>query len=111
MYLTIVHPLQVGEIPWSADKAKGFLRRKETAKNLKYEDPCRQEGLGFLPMAFSTWATAGPSAYDLLQRILRQAVAGADADDRSARLSELRDTVSQAVMRQVVRLLNPILTL
>ena len=40
--LTIVHPLQVGETPWSADKAKSFLHRKETAKNLKYEDACRQ---------------------------------------------------------------------
>ena len=87
-----------------------FFRHKETAKHLTYEDPCRQEGWGFLPMAFATWATAGPSAYDLLQRIPRWAAAGADADDRSMRLLELRDTVSQAVMRQVVRHLNPILT-
>ena len=111
MDLTIVNPLQVNEIRWSAERAKGFLLRKELAKNLKYEDPCRQEGWGFLPMAFSTWATAGPGAFDLLQRILRRAAAGADVDDRLARLSELRDVVSQAVMRQVVRLLNPILTL
>ena len=108
--LTIVHPLQVGETPWSADRVKSLLRRKETAKSLKYEDACRQEGWGFLPVAFSTWATAGPSAFDLLQRILPRPAAGADADDRSARLSELRDVVSQAVMRQVVRLLAPILT-
>ena len=77
--LTIVQPLQASETPWSAERAKGFLRRKETAKNQKYEDPCRQEGWGFLPMAFSTWATAGPGAFDLLQRILRRAAAGADA--------------------------------
>ena len=99
------------QIPLFADKAKGFLWRKQTAKKLKYEEPCLQEVWGFLPVAFSTWSTAGPSAYDLLQRILRRSAAGADAGDRSARLSELRDTVSQAVMSQVVRLLNPILTL
>ena len=63
--LTIVHPLQVGEIPWSAERAKGFLRRKEAAKNQKYEDPCRQEGWGFLPMAFSTCATAGPKTISI----------------------------------------------
>ena len=62
-------------------------------------------------MVFSTWATAGPSAFDLRQRILRRAAALADADDRSTCLSELRDVVSQAVMRQVVRFLAPILNL
>ena len=62
-------------------------------------------------MAFSTWATPGPGAFGLLSRILRRAAAGADADDRSTRLSDLRDTITQSVMRQVVRLLEPALTL
>ena len=54
-------------------------------------------------------ADRGQFAADTLGE--KSAAPAADADDRSARLSELRDVVSQAVMRQVVRLLNPILTL
>ena len=93
------------------DKAKSFLRRRELLKTGKYEAACLLEGWGFLPMAFSTWATPGPGAFSLLSRILRRAAAGADADDRSTRLSDLRDTITQSVMRQVVRLLEPALTL
>ena len=62
-------------------------------------------------MALSTWATPAPGAFGLLSLILRRAAAGANADDISTRLSDLRDTVTQSVMRQVVRLLEPALTL
>ena len=109
--VTIAHPLQLAELPWQVDKAKSFLRRREELKIGKYEAACQLEGWGFLPMAFSTWATPGPGAFGLLARILRRAAAGADADDRSTRLAELRDTVTQSVMRQVVRLLEPALSL
>ena len=109
--VTIAHPLQLSELPCQVDRTKSFLRRRELAKVEKYEAACRLEGWGFLPMAFSTWGTAGPSAFTLLTRILRRAAAGADADDRSARMSEMRDVVSQSVMRQVIRLLVPVLSL
>ena len=74
--VTIAHPLQLAELPWHVDKAKSFLRRREELKNDKYEAACRLEGWGFLPMAFSTWATPGPGAFGLLSRILRRAAAG-----------------------------------
>ena len=109
--VTIGHPLQLAERPWQVDKARSFLRRRELAKVDKYEAACRLEGWGFLPMAFSTWGTAGPGAFTLLTRILRRSEAGADADDRSARISEMRDVVAHAFMRQVIRLLVPVLSL
>ena len=109
--VTIYHPLQLEEQPWQVDRAKSFLRRRERLKVDKYEAACHLEGWGFLPMAFSTWATPGPGAFGLLSGILRRAAAGADADDRSLKLSELRDSVTQSVMRQVVRMLEPALTL
>ena len=39
--LTIVHPLQRSEVPWTSAKGKSFLRKKEEAKIEKYEQPCR----------------------------------------------------------------------
>ena len=109
--VTIAHPLQLAELAWQVDKAKSFLRHREQLKVDKYEAACLLEGWGFLPMAFSTWATPRPGAFGLLSRILRQAAAGADADDRSTRLSDLRDTITQSLMRQVVQLLEPAMTL
>ena len=100
--VTLAHPLQLAEQPWQVDRAKSFLRHRERLQVDKYEAACHLEGWGFLPMAFSTWATPGPGF---------SASAGADADDRSLRLSELRDSVTQSVMRQVVRMLEPVLTL
>ena len=87
--VTIAHPLQLAEQPWQVDKAKSFLRRRERLKVEKYEAACHLEGWGFLPMAFSTWATPGPGAFGLLSWILPRAAAGPDAEDRSPRLSEL----------------------
>ena len=109
--VTIGHHLQLAGQPWQVDWAKCFPWRGEGLKVDKYEAVCHLEGWGFLPMAFSTWATPGPGAFGLLSRILRRAAAGADTDDRSLRLSELRDTVTQSVMRQVVRLFEPAVTL
>ena len=93
--VTIAHPLQLAELPWQVDRVKSFLGRRERLKVDKYEAACHLEGWGFLPMAFSTWGTVGPAAFGLLTRILRRAAARADADDRSARIYELRDTVTQ----------------
>ena len=76
-------------MPWSRDKAKGFLRRREIAKVEKYEEPCRLEGWGFLPMAFSTWGSYGPAATTLLQRILRRAAGAEDAESRAGSISEM----------------------
>ena len=106
--VTVSHPAQQSEKPWTADKARGFLRRRDEAKTTKYEEPCRREGWGFLPMAFSTWFSPGPQAERLLGRILRRATMATDNDLRNTQIAQLSNMVSLAVFRQVINFLSPI---
>ena len=55
MDVTIVHPLQVREMPWTREKAEAFLKQAETRKVNKYRVACEQEGWAFIPAAFDTW--------------------------------------------------------
>ena len=106
--VTVVHPVQQSERPWNSTRAKSFLRKREEAKTKKYEEPCRKEGWGFLPMAFSTWCTPGPGADRLLGRIIRRAAAAADPSQKATRIAQLSNQVSLAIFRQVLSFLTPI---
>ena len=106
--VTVCHPLQKCELPWSINKGTSFLKRREDAKIAKYFDACALEGWDFLPIAFSTWGSTGPQAYTLLRRILRRAAMGTDADSRSARISEMSNRLSLSLFRQLISLLHPI---
>ena len=106
--VTVAHPLQRSESPWNMTRVSTFLKRREDAKILKYEDACRQEGWEFLPMAFSTWGSPGPQAYTLLHKILRRAAAATSAESRSEKISSLSNRLSLSLFRQVIALLQPI---
>ena len=107
--VTVCHPLQRAELPWSVAKCNTFLKRKEEAKIVKYADPCALEGWDFLPMAFTTWGSSGPQAFPLLRKIFRRAAMGADADTRPKVIADLHNKLSVALFRQMVSLLQPIL--
>ena len=52
--VTVSHPLQAAQQPWSADKARGFLASVERRKVAKYKDACKLEGWEFSGAAFDT---------------------------------------------------------
>ena len=104
--VTIKHPLQEGQKPWTRQKAEGFLKSKEAEKDNKYRQACAQEGWAFSPAAFDTWGGLGPKAKDFLYRLLKRSVGGVPVELRSLRTEEHRQRLSLALMRQVWKLLS-----
>lgn len=103
--VTVCHPLQASQAPWSADKAKAFVALKESQKKSKYSDACKAQGWGFVPAAFDTWGGMGPGAKGVVSKLLRRAVAGAPLELRAPRTQELPQLLSLSLMRQVWKLL------
>ena len=103
--VTVKHPLQENQKPWTRQKADGFLKAKEAEKVTKYHQACALEGWAFSPAAFDSWGGVGPKAKDLLYRLLRRAVGGVPIELRSLRMEEFRQQLSLALMRQVWKLL------
>ena len=58
--VTVKHPLQEGQKPWTRPKADGFLKSKEADKIRKYKEACKKEGWAFAPAAFDTWGVWDP---------------------------------------------------
>ena len=103
--VTIRHPLQSAELPWSGQKAASFLKATEKAKESKYKAVCQSEGWSFSPAAFDTWGGLGPQAKDLLHKLIARATGTLPPELKPLRVVELRQLVSLALMRQVWRLL------
>ena len=94
MDVTIVHPLQVREMPWSREKAEAFLTQAETGKVNKYREACDLEGWAFVPAAFDTWG--GPKAKTVLAKLLQRAVAGVAPELEPIRRLEHRQHLKPA---------------
>ena len=104
--ITISHPLQISQQPWTAAKAKGYLSTVEKKKMAKYGEACRLEGWDFTGAAFDTWGGVGPGAKQLLFKLLRRAVGGVPTELRALRAQEHKQHLSLALMRQVWKLLS-----
>ena len=72
MDVTISHPAQRSEQLYNADKARGFLKKKEKDKHTKYDEPCKEESWDFFPLSMDTWGNPGPEAIPLLHRIIQR---------------------------------------
>ena len=72
--VTISHPLQAAQVPWTAAKAKSFLAMVEKRKVAKYEAACSMEGWAFSGAAFDTSGGTGPGARQILWKLLIRAV-------------------------------------
>ena len=106
MDVTVVHPLQVAQLPWTPDKAASFLKHTEARKTAKYASVCSAEGWGFCPAAFDTWGGVGPKAKDVLAKLLLRAVGGVSPELQPLRKMEHRQHLSLSLMRQVWRMLS-----
>ena len=104
--VTVVHPLQVAQLPWTPDKAASFLKTTEGKKVAKYATVCEAEGWGFCPAAFDTWGGVGPQAKTILAKLLARSVCQAPAELQAARRAEHRQHLSLSLMRQVWHLLS-----
>ena len=103
--VTVFHPLQAAQQPWTAEKAKGYLTMVERRKLAKYDTACSSEGLAFLGQR-STCGGMGLGARAVLHKLLRRAVGGVPLELRALRTQEHRQHLSLALMRQVWRLLR-----
>ena len=99
--ITISHPTQSSEAPFTSEKAKSFLKRKETAKWTKYEIPCKREGWDFQALAFDSWGSVGPQSFPLLHRITQKCASQATPRLRADTITHLKQRLSIALMRQV----------
>ena len=104
--VTIKHPLQAAQAPWTKARAAAFLRQVEHQKEVKYAEACKKEGWAFCPAAFDTWGGVGPKAKDLLHKLLKRATGTLAPELQGARTAELRQLLSLSLMRQVWRLLS-----
>ena len=104
--VTVSHPLQAAQQPWSADKARGYLASVERRKVAKYKEACKLEGWEFSGAAFDTWGGAGPGAKQVLFKLLKRAVGGVPVELRPLRTQEHRQHLSLSLMRQVWKLLG-----
>ena len=107
--VTVSHPLQKSQGPWSAEKAAGFLSRVEAAKTAKYGHLCKRSGWSFVPFGVNTWGSLGKGASQVFSRLVRRALAGVPEDLRPQRSAALRQSFSLALMLQVWQLLRPAL--
>ena len=98
--LTISHPCQNAELPYTGSKGTSFLKRKETIKLDKYSSPCQEEGWGFLPLALSTWGEVGPTSKPLWQRLRRRVAQGLDCEARSFTMHSLDQHISTLLAMQ-----------
>ena len=104
--VTVVHPLQVAQLPWTRMKAESFLKQAESRKVTNNESACKKEGWAFIPAAFDTWGGMGPKAKDVFHRLLARSVASTPMELQAARKGEHRQHLSLALMRQVWKLLS-----
>ena len=104
--VTISHPLQASQHPWTAEKARGYLASVEKRKVAKYKEACAQEGWEFSGAAFDTWGGVGPGAKQVLFKLLKRAVGGVPLELRPLRTQEHRQHLSLSLMRQVWKLLG-----
>ena len=105
--LTISHPAQRTEAPHTFDKASSFLRKKETAKHQKYDEPCKKEGWDFQPLTFDTWGKVGPTSDRLLHRIIQKCTSHHTVLHKGTAIQELYQRISLALMRQIWSQLSP----
>ena len=103
--VTISHPLQAAQQPWTAEKARGYLAMVEKRKVTKYKDACTLEGWDFTGAAFDTWGGVGPGAKQVLFKLLKRAVGGVPVELRALRTQEHKQHLSLSLMRQVWKLL------
>ena len=103
--VTISHPLQAAQQPWSAEKARGYLAMVEKRKLAKYKEACALEGWDFVGAAFDTWGGVGPGAKQILFKLLKRAVGGVPVELRALHSQEHKQQLSLSLMRQVWKLL------
>ena len=104
--VTVSHPLQLSQQPWTAAKAKGYLSSVEKKKVAKYSKACQLEGWEFTGAAFDTWGGVGPGARQVLFKLLRRAVGGVPSELKALRTQEHKQHLSLSLMRQVWKLLS-----
>ena len=105
--VTVSHPAQTAEAPFTTERAKSFLKRKEEAKCVKYDTPCAKEGWDFTPMALDTWGGFGPKASRTLFHVANKCTAHLTPPARAAAQGELRQRLSLSLLRQVWIMLAP----
>ena len=105
--VTISHIAQRNEQPYSLDKARSFLRRKEHDKHTKYDDPCAKEGWDFTALTMDTWGNPGPKAVPLLHRLIQRCSNHIPPRSRGITQTEMRQRICIALMRQVWNQLAP----
>jgi len=103
---TVTNPLSTACFPLTYDGAKRHLANAEREKLAKEGPLCAPMKWGFSPVAFSPWGGMGPSAKDLLFGVTKRVVADLPLTCQSARTSELRQTLSLCLVRQVARQLS-----
>ena len=104
--VTVVHPLQAREMPWTKEKADAFLKQAETRKTNKYRAACEQQGWAFVPAAFDSWGGVGPKAKDLLAKLLARSTGAVPLELKPLVAMEHRQRLSLALMRLVWKLLS-----
>ena len=105
--ITISHPAQSSETPFTAEKARQFLKRKEAEKHDKYDEPCRLQRWDFQTLAFNTWGSLGPQSKPLLNRIIQRCSNAARPNLRGTVQDEIHQRISLALMRQIWHQLAP----
>ena len=88
------------------EDASRILDARAARKVSKYQDVCRSSGRAFTPFVVSTWGKLEASAMTLWRDIVRKCVSHLAGPGRSARMAELHQGLSLALMRGVARQLQ-----
>jgi hypothetical protein len=104
--VTVCHGWQQGEQSSNRERWRTFLKRKEAAKHQKYDVPCSNSGWSFTTVALGTWGGLGPESAKLLSRIVKRASAWQEGELRTMKQSELYQSISLSLARQLWKLLQ-----
>ena len=104
--VAVCHTAPCSEDLVGPEDAGRILEARAARKVSKYQDVCRSSGRTFTPFVVSTWGRLEVSAMSLWRDLVRKCVGHLAGPSRSARMSELHQGLSLALMRGVARQLQ-----
>jgi len=91
---------------WTAEASARTLAQRAEKKVVKYEDRCRAQGARFAPFVLGVWGSFAPGASDLWLELQRRLAAHVTGHARSRYISELKQSLSLALVRGIAAQLN-----
>ena len=91
---------------WTAEASARTLAQSAEKKVVKYEDRCRAQGARFAPFVLGVWGSFAPGASDLWLELQRRLAAHVTGHARSRYISELKQSLSLALVRGIAAQLN-----